>query len=179
VHHGLAVWDGKPARADGGTADVVADARERGTPVRVIWPNGAQRGQRPGRQVRRPYRCRGPLIYLRFTRHVPGPAASADDLRRSGRAPVSLARPRYTPRTYAASRRAETPAVGQLEARTGALCLPDPPAVPAAQAHAYRLIGCAGSWERSEDTYKFFAGVDLQLGEHFAQVVFDRARAEE
>jgi hypothetical protein len=40
----LAVWDGKPARAYGGTADVVAYAREHGTPVRVIWPDGAQRG---------------------------------------------------------------------------------------------------------------------------------------
>jgi len=38
-----AVWDGKPARAYGGTADVVAYAREHGTPVRVIWPNSAQR----------------------------------------------------------------------------------------------------------------------------------------
>jgi hypothetical protein len=40
----LAVWDGKPARAYGGTADVVAYAREHGTQVRVIWPDGAQRG---------------------------------------------------------------------------------------------------------------------------------------
>ena len=39
-----AVWDGEPARAFGGTADVVAYAREHGTPVRVIWPDGAQRG---------------------------------------------------------------------------------------------------------------------------------------
>jgi hypothetical protein len=39
-----AVWDGKPARAYGGTADVVAYARERCIPVRVIWPDGAQRG---------------------------------------------------------------------------------------------------------------------------------------
>lgn len=39
-----AVWDGKPARAYGGTADVVAYARERCTPVRVIWPDGARRG---------------------------------------------------------------------------------------------------------------------------------------
>jgi hypothetical protein len=38
-----AVWDGKPARGYGGTADVVAYAREHGTPVRVIWPDGAQR----------------------------------------------------------------------------------------------------------------------------------------
>lgn len=38
-----AVWDGKPARAYGGTADVVAYARDRQTPVRVIWPSGAER----------------------------------------------------------------------------------------------------------------------------------------
>lgn len=60
-----AVWDGKPARGYGGTADVVAYARERGMPILVIWPDGAQRpaatepgsaghrpvtiGQRPGR----------------------------------------------------------------------------------------------------------------------------------
>jgi hypothetical protein len=39
----FAVWDGQPARAYGGTADVVAYARGHGTPVRVIWPNGAER----------------------------------------------------------------------------------------------------------------------------------------
>ena len=39
----LAVWDGQPARAYGGTADVVAYAREHSTPVRVIWPHGAER----------------------------------------------------------------------------------------------------------------------------------------
>jgi hypothetical protein len=38
-----AVWDGQPARSYGGTADVVAYAQERGVPVRVIWPDGAQR----------------------------------------------------------------------------------------------------------------------------------------
>jgi hypothetical protein len=38
-----AVWDGQPARGYGGTADVVAYARERGVPVRVIWPRGAER----------------------------------------------------------------------------------------------------------------------------------------
>ena len=38
-----AVWDGEPARGYGGTADVVAYAREHGIPVRVIWPDGAQR----------------------------------------------------------------------------------------------------------------------------------------
>ncbi len=38
-----AVWDGKPARAYGGTADVVAYARDHGTPLGVIWPVGATR----------------------------------------------------------------------------------------------------------------------------------------
>lgn len=38
-----AVWDGLPARGYGGTADVVAYARKNGVPVRVIWPDGAQR----------------------------------------------------------------------------------------------------------------------------------------
>ncbi|GAA5083571.1 hypothetical protein HNP84_007739 [Thermocatellispora tengchongensis] len=38
-----AVWDGRPARGYGGTADVVAEARARGVPVRVIWPEGASR----------------------------------------------------------------------------------------------------------------------------------------
>lgn len=36
-----AVWDGEPARGPGGTADVVAYARERAIPVEVIWPAGA------------------------------------------------------------------------------------------------------------------------------------------
>ena len=39
----VAVWDGRPARGHGGTADVVAYARERGVPVEVIWPEGASR----------------------------------------------------------------------------------------------------------------------------------------
>jgi hypothetical protein len=38
-----AVWDGEPARGYGGTADVVAEARERGIRVHVIWPEGARR----------------------------------------------------------------------------------------------------------------------------------------
>jgi hypothetical protein len=38
-----AVWDGKPARGYGGTADVVAYARDHDTPVEVIWPIGATR----------------------------------------------------------------------------------------------------------------------------------------
>jgi hypothetical protein len=41
----FAVWDGKPARGYGGTADVVAEARARGIPVTVIWPDGARRDQ--------------------------------------------------------------------------------------------------------------------------------------
>ncbi|RJL32421.1 hypothetical protein [Bailinhaonella thermotolerans] len=43
THELLAVWDGKPARGYGGTADVVAEARSRGLPIRVIWPPGARR----------------------------------------------------------------------------------------------------------------------------------------
>lgn len=39
----VAVWDGKPARGYGGTADVVSAARERGIPVTVVWPEGAHR----------------------------------------------------------------------------------------------------------------------------------------
>lgn len=39
----LAVWDGHPARAYGGTADVVAYAERQGTPVRVLWPQGTSR----------------------------------------------------------------------------------------------------------------------------------------
>jgi hypothetical protein len=39
----FAVWDGEPARAYGGTADVVDYARELGKPVTVVWPEGAYR----------------------------------------------------------------------------------------------------------------------------------------
>jgi hypothetical protein len=39
----LAVWDGKPARGFGGTADVVKAAADRKMPVTVIWPDGAER----------------------------------------------------------------------------------------------------------------------------------------
>ena len=38
-----AVWDGKPARGYGGTADVVGYACDHDTTVRVIWPSGAER----------------------------------------------------------------------------------------------------------------------------------------
>jgi len=40
-----AVWDGKPARGYGGTADVVAEAEGSGIPVTVIWPEGARRDE--------------------------------------------------------------------------------------------------------------------------------------
>lgn len=43
VNELLAVWDGKPAWAYGGTADVVAYAERTGVPVRVLWPEGASR----------------------------------------------------------------------------------------------------------------------------------------
>lgn len=39
----LAVWDGKPARGFGGTADVVAHARDIGLPVTILWPDRATR----------------------------------------------------------------------------------------------------------------------------------------
>jgi hypothetical protein len=39
----IAVWDGRPARGRGGTADIVAYARRRDVSVRVIWPPGLSR----------------------------------------------------------------------------------------------------------------------------------------
>jgi hypothetical protein len=39
----VAVWDGRPSRGLGGTADVVGYARSRGTEVHVIWPPGMER----------------------------------------------------------------------------------------------------------------------------------------
>ncbi|MFD9702454.1 hypothetical protein [Lentzea sp. NPDC059081] len=39
----LAVWDGQPARGLGGTADVVAHARELGREMLVVWPSGVRR----------------------------------------------------------------------------------------------------------------------------------------
>jgi hypothetical protein len=39
----IAVWDGKPARGLGGTADVVAYARQHQKPTIVIWPDDAVR----------------------------------------------------------------------------------------------------------------------------------------
>jgi hypothetical protein len=39
----LAVWDGKPSRGLGGTADVVNYAQSCGKPVAIIWPAGVAR----------------------------------------------------------------------------------------------------------------------------------------
>jgi hypothetical protein len=39
----IAIWDGKPARGYGGTADVVQLARDTGADVLIIWPPGASR----------------------------------------------------------------------------------------------------------------------------------------
>jgi len=44
----LAVWDGQPAGVQGGTAEVVAEARLRRLPVTVLWPPGCARTARPG-----------------------------------------------------------------------------------------------------------------------------------
>ena len=41
--HLFAVWDGRPARGLGGTADIVTYARARGLPVTVLWVEGALR----------------------------------------------------------------------------------------------------------------------------------------
>lgn len=39
----VAVWDGRPSDAQGGTGATVTEARQLGTPVDVVWPAGAQR----------------------------------------------------------------------------------------------------------------------------------------
>ena len=41
--HLFAVWDGRPARGLGGTADIVGYARARGVPVTVLWVEGVRR----------------------------------------------------------------------------------------------------------------------------------------
>ena len=38
----LAIWDGKPARGLGGTADVVRYARRTGKSVTIVWPAGGR-----------------------------------------------------------------------------------------------------------------------------------------
>ncbi|HLU26947.1 MAG TPA: hypothetical protein VKZ65_00815 [Glycomyces sp.] len=45
AEHLVAVWDGAPARIAGGTADVVEAAKDRGLPVTVVWPEGAERDE--------------------------------------------------------------------------------------------------------------------------------------
>jgi hypothetical protein len=40
----FAVWDGQPAEGFGGTADVVAHARNQEVPVEIVWPEDAARG---------------------------------------------------------------------------------------------------------------------------------------
>ena len=40
----VAVWDGRPSRGMGGTAETVAAAREQDKRVVVVWPRGARRG---------------------------------------------------------------------------------------------------------------------------------------
>ncbi|WP_030855257.1 hypothetical protein [Streptomyces sp. NRRL F-4474] len=39
----VAVWDGRPARGHGGTAEIVAYARALGKPVTVLWREGVAR----------------------------------------------------------------------------------------------------------------------------------------
>jgi hypothetical protein len=39
----IAVWDGEAPRGAGGTSEVVQHARERGTEIVIIWPQGAMR----------------------------------------------------------------------------------------------------------------------------------------
>jgi hypothetical protein len=41
--HLFAVWDGRPARGVGGTADVVTYARSCGRPITVLWVDGVTR----------------------------------------------------------------------------------------------------------------------------------------
>jgi hypothetical protein len=41
--HLFAIWDGRPARGLGGTADIVTYARDCGRPVTVLWVDGVRR----------------------------------------------------------------------------------------------------------------------------------------
>lgn len=47
IDHLVAVWDGQPARAFGGTADVVREAEGRRLPITVVWPPSATRTGEP------------------------------------------------------------------------------------------------------------------------------------
>jgi hypothetical protein len=40
----FAVWDGRPSREIGISAQMVSAARDRGMPVEVFWPQGSDRG---------------------------------------------------------------------------------------------------------------------------------------
>jgi hypothetical protein len=40
----VAVWDGEPSADQGGTGATVIQARQQGTPVDILWPEGAARG---------------------------------------------------------------------------------------------------------------------------------------
>lgn len=39
----VAVWDGQPAKDQGGTGMVVEQARRLGKPMHLVWPPGATR----------------------------------------------------------------------------------------------------------------------------------------
>jgi hypothetical protein len=41
--HLIAIWDGKEAKGEGGTADIVDYARERAKAITVVWPKGLSR----------------------------------------------------------------------------------------------------------------------------------------
>jgi hypothetical protein len=43
VDHLIAVWDGRPARGRGGTAQIVEYAHHANVPVTVVWPTGVVR----------------------------------------------------------------------------------------------------------------------------------------
>ncbi|GII42284.1 hypothetical protein [Planotetraspora phitsanulokensis] len=43
----IAVWDGRPAQGQGGTAEVVSAALARSIEVRILWPEGAGRTGAP------------------------------------------------------------------------------------------------------------------------------------
>lgn len=48
----FAVWDGQPGGGRGGTGNVVRAARDRGLPVTVVRPSGAEREQQASRPAR-------------------------------------------------------------------------------------------------------------------------------
>lgn len=91
-----AVWDGKPARGYGGTADVVAYAREHGTPVRVIWPEGAERDlARPERRERRRARREVASLPGQTDHHATMPGLHGIRRTSAGRIPRAVGLPAY------------------------------------------------------------------------------------